>query len=73
MNVDARKDPEFLHHLDELLNEYIALVEHTELSAASKGMYADFAGCFVRWVNGTFEPGVNGGRDRPKFFKASAK
>jgi hypothetical protein len=32
-----------------------------ELSSGSKGMYIDFAECFVRWMHGEFRPGSRGG------------
>lgn len=35
-----------------------------ELSQTSKAMYIDFAGCFVRWMYGGFQPGSRGGRLR---------
>ena len=44
-----------------LFNRYAAeLNANVELSQASKTMYIDFAGCFVRWMVGGFKPGSLG-------------
>ena len=44
-----------------LFKRYAAEVSaNVELSQASKTMYIDFAGCFVRWMVGGFTPGSHG-------------
>lgn len=49
-----------LLEVGKLLSEYSEEVERTDLSPASKGMYIDFAGYFVSWMNGDFRPGTQG-------------
>lgn len=49
-----------------LLQQYAVEVEHSDLSHSSKSMNIDFADCFVRWMNGGFQPGLRGKRNRGK-------
>jgi hypothetical protein len=39
---------------------------NVELAQTSKTMYIDFAGCFVRWMAGSFNPGSVGSVRRRK-------
>jgi hypothetical protein len=50
------------------LEIYYARVAGTDLSEASKSFYIDFADCFVRWLEGDFEPGsrANPWKRQPK-------
>ena len=47
-----------LSEVHKLLTQYAHEVEHSDLSHSSKAMYVDFADCFVRWMNGGFQPGI---------------
>jgi hypothetical protein len=46
-----------LKEVKSALQAYYARVSETDLSEASKSFYIDFADCFVRWLEGAFEPG----------------
>jgi hypothetical protein len=39
------------------LRDYCNELEESDLSNGSKGMYGDFAECFVRYLEGDFRPG----------------
>ncbi|MGA2207598.1 MAG: hypothetical protein ABSG10_12790 [Terracidiphilus sp.] len=47
-----------LKEVHNLLTQYAAEMEQSGLSHSSKAMYIDFADCFVRWMNGGFQPGM---------------
>jgi hypothetical protein len=47
-----------LKEVHNLLEQYAAEMEQSDLSHSSKSMYIDFADCFVRWMNGGFQPGL---------------
>jgi hypothetical protein len=66
MSAVMRNDPEFLKAIDELLDEYAAVVSKSELGHGSKAIYTDMATCFVRWVHGAFQPGSVGAWKRLK-------
>jgi hypothetical protein len=57
-----------LKEVKSALQTYCARVSGTDLSEASKSFYIDFADCFVRWIEGEFEPGsrANPWKRRPK-------
>jgi hypothetical protein len=50
--------------MENLLRQYSTVVDASDLASSSKSMYIDFATCFVRWMNGAFEPGKFGPRYR---------
>jgi hypothetical protein len=41
-----------------LFDRYAEEVDLSDLSQSSKTMYIDFANCFIRWMNGGFQPGL---------------
>lgn len=41
------------------LDEYFVALERSPLADKSREDYYYFAECFVRWLDGTFEPGAN--------------
>jgi hypothetical protein len=51
------------------LKDYCDELENTDLSDGSKGMYGDFAGYFVSYLEGDFRPGARlapyGGQRQP--------
>lgn len=47
-----------LREVRELFDQYAEEVNRSDLSQTSKSMYIDFANCFVRWMNGGFQPGM---------------
>jgi hypothetical protein len=46
-----------LSEVQSALKAYWTVLETSELSAASKGIYMDMAENFVRWLKGDFTPG----------------
>jgi hypothetical protein len=47
-----------LREVRELFERYVEEVDLSDLSQSSKAMYIDFASCFIRWMNGGFQPGL---------------
>jgi hypothetical protein len=47
-----------LREVRELFDRYAEEVNLSDLSQSSKAMYIDFASCFIRWMNGGFQPGL---------------
>jgi len=58
--------PEMLKAVRVSFDRYAAEIKESPLSEASKTMYIDFAGCFVRWMYGGFKPGAAPGMLRPR-------
>jgi hypothetical protein len=56
----AMDDPVLLGRLRRLLEAYSDQVNASDLSVGSKAIYVQNAECFVRWVHGSFTPGING-------------
>ena len=50
--------PSALREIRKLFDQYANEVDSSDLSQSSKTMYIDFANCFVRWMNGGFQPGM---------------
>lgn len=61
---EVSKDEKFKEKLRVLLEEYVAEVLQSDLSDASKDMYAGNAEYFVRWVHGDVRTGRFGARQR---------
>jgi hypothetical protein len=55
--TSARISTLALSEVQAAMKEYWAVLDESELSEASKGMYMDMAGNFVRWMSGEFVPG----------------
>lgn len=57
----ARISAEALEEVKRAFREYEEQVESTNLSPNSKRTYTNRAECFVRWLDGDFEPGSRTG------------
>jgi hypothetical protein len=56
-NTRARISTAALSEVQAATKAYWAVLEDSELSAASKSIYMDMADNFVRWLSGDFVPG----------------
>ena len=77
-----KTDKAMLTEIERLFAEYVVEVQAAPLSNASRSFYLDFADCFIRWIQGTFHPGmmkhasgyrpVEGSAKAPRLRKAKA-